>query len=123
MPSVEDFNKNEKLLAVYSPEDASSLWFFVVKMRLGLGGEHDFAYDATVAPSDMTPVGYKSTSHVTTLFISVGKEHSPGLKYFSIIIIISSSSNSSSNDNNKIIKTVGYRVCNFPRKPFFSTVN
>lgn len=112
MPSVEDFNKNEKLLAVYSLEDASSLWFFVVKMRIGLGGEDDFAYDATVAPSDMTPVGYKSTSHVTTLFISVGKEHSPGLKYF----------NSSSSNGNNNIKTVGYRVCNFPRKLFFNTV-
>ena len=121
MPSVEDFNKNEKLLAVYSLEDASSLWFFVVKMRVVLGGEDDFAYDATVAPSDMTPVGYKSTSHVTTLFISVGKEHYPGLKYFNG----SSSSScccSCSNDNNNNIKTVGYRVCNFPRKLFFSTL-
>jgi len=92
VPLVEDFNKNEKLLAVYSLEDASSLWFFVVKMRVGLGGEDDFAYDATVAPSVMTPVGYKSTSHLTTFFIYVGKEHSPGLKYF----------NSKSNNNNNI---------------------
>lgn len=92
MPSVEDFNKNEKLPAVYSLEDASSLWFYVVKMRVGLGGEDDFAYDATVAPPVMTPVGYKSTSHVTTLFISVGKERSPGLKYFN--------GSSSNNDNN-----------------------
>lgn len=110
VPSVEDFNKNEKLLAVYSLEDASSLWFFVVKMRVGLGGEDDFAYDATVAPSVMTPVGYKRASHVTTFFISVGKEHSPWLKYF----------NSNSNNNN--IKTAGYRVCNFPTKFFFATV-
>lgn len=29
--SLDDFNKNEKLLALYSQEDASSLWFFVVK--------------------------------------------------------------------------------------------
>lgn len=82
MPSVEDFNKNEKLLAVYCLEDASSLWFFVVKMRLGLGGVDDFAYDATVAPPVMTPGGYKSTRHVTTFFISVGEKLSPGLQYF-----------------------------------------
>jgi hypothetical protein len=74
-------------------------------MRVHLGGEEDFAYDATVAPSVVTPVCYKSTSHITTFFISVGKEHSPGLKYF-----------------NNNIKTVGYRVCNFPRKRFFTTV-
>jgi len=80
VPSVEDFNKNEKLLAVYSLEDASSLWFFIVKMRVGLGGEDDFAYDATVAPSVMTPVGYKSASHVTTFLYFCWKRTFPWTK-------------------------------------------
>lgn len=66
MPSLDDFNKNEKLLAVYSEEDASSLWWFVVKMSVQLGGEEDFACDATVAPSLLTPVAYKTYNHITT---------------------------------------------------------
>jgi hypothetical protein len=63
----------------------------------------------------MTPVGYKSTSHVTTFFISVGEELSPGLQYFN-----SNSDNNNNNNNN--IKTVGCRVWNFARKLFFTTV-